>query len=47
MGQFGKTNGELMLEAAVREYKRERWMQRIKFIALLVVIAIGIKYLFT
>lgn len=47
MGQFGKTNGERMLEAADAEYRRDLWLQRLKFAALLIVIVGGLKYLFT
>jgi hypothetical protein len=47
MSNFGKTNGELMLEEALRESRFQQRLGRIKFVFSLVVIAAGLKYLFS
>lgn len=45
MGQFGKTMGELILEEAMRDYKRKRLLIRLAIIAAFVIIVATVKYI--
>lgn len=47
MIEWGKTNGELMVEAMVRDARRRLWLSRLANIFLVVGILAIFKYLFT